>query len=271
MYSPTNTCLTVSEVRSSCLEATGIGKVFSGKRGELVALEEVNLHVEEGEFVSVIGPSGCGKSTLLNLLAGLDQPTRGTIQLHGVTGGTRLGRVGYMPQRDMLLPWRSILDNVILGLESSGVAQKEARATARDWFATFGLSGFEKAWPSQISGGMRQRAALMRTFLAGLEINLLDEPFGKLDSLTRIQLQQWLMDYRRRRRSTILLITHDIDEAIFLSDRIYVMSPRPGRLIHEAGVPAAEARDYREVVVQPAFIHLKEELLASLSPGLTES
>jgi len=256
---------------SSCLGGSGLSKTFESRRGPVIALDSVDIHIDKGEFVSVIGPSGCGKSTLLNLLAGLDEPTAGTIHLAGAEGETLLGRVGYMPQRDMLMPWRTILENVILGLESSGVGKREAMTKASGWFATFGLTGFEHAWPAQISGGMRQRAALMRTFLADREVNLLDEPFGKLDSLTRIQLQQWLLDFRASRSSTILLITHDIDEAIFLSDRIYVMSPRPGRMIHEATVPRSEVRSYRDVVVQPDFVHLKEKLLSALSPSLKEA
>lgn len=246
------------------LSMAGLGKTYAGGGGPVEALRHVDLTIGHGEFVSVIGPSGCGKSTLMNIIAGLDEPTSGTIQFGDETAQQRLGHIGYMPQRDLLMPWRSILENVILGPELQGIARSAARAAAAELFATFGLEGFEHAYPAELSGGMRQRAALLRTFLANRPINLLDEPFGKLDALTRIQLQQWLADYSATGGKTVLLITHDIEEAIFLSDRVYLMSPRPGQMVLQREVPLARPRMYADCVVAPAFIRLKRELLAAI-------
>lgn len=256
------------ELSLAKLEARALTKRFPAPDGQVVALDGVDLDIRDGEFVSVIGPSGCGKSTLLNLLAGLDAPTSGTIQLDGEPDPALLGRLGYMPQKDLLMPWRNILDNVILGLETMGTPANQARDAALDWFPLFGLEGFQRAYPSQLSGGMRQRAALLRTFLAGHEINLLDEPFGKLDSLTRIQLQQWLLDFCSTHRKTLLLITHDIEEAIFLSNRVHVMSPRPGRLVYSTDIPEALPSRYEEAVVDPRFVDIKHRLLEALRPGM---
>lgn len=234
------------------------------------ALEGVDMTIESGEFVSVVGPSGCGKSTLFNMLAGLDRPSGGRILLDGQPADRLLGEVGYMPQSDLLMPWRSVLDNTALSLELSGVGRREARKRAREAFPRFGLSGFEKVWPTQISGGMRQRAALLRTFLAGREIMLLDEPFGALDALTRQEMQQWLLDVWQQDRKTILFVTHDVEEALFLSDRVYVMSGRPGRieLSVEPGFP--RPRDFQETTLDPRFTELKAKLLEPLRRAAAE-
>ena len=241
------------------------------KESAVKAVVHVNLHVNDGEIVSIIGPSGCGKTTLLNILAGLIVPTEGFVFLDGrdTTGVT--GRIGYMPQRDLLMPWRNVQDNVILGLEIGGSKKEEARAKASELFKIFGLHGFEKHYPAELSGGMRQRAAMMRTFLADREVNLLDEPFGRLDSLTRTALQEWLQNYCETNRKTVVLVTHDIDEAIYLSDRIYVMSPRPGAIIKEVAVDLPRPREYGAVIGSPVFVGLKQELLGCLRPSETAS
>ena len=177
-----------------------------------------------------MGPSGSGKSTLLSILAGLEPPTSGTIALRGDPNARRIGRIAYMPQRDLLLPWRTALGNAAAGLEARGVPRREARERTRALFAEFGLSGFERAYPAALSGGMRQRVAFARSALATGDLLLLDEPFGALDALTRASLQRWLLEVWARLRVTCLLVTHDVDEALLLADRIYALSPRPGRV-----------------------------------------
>src|SRR5207302_11425478 len=177
-----------------------------------------------------VGPSGCGKSTLFNILAGLVEPTSGRVLLDGNPPDNLLGRFDYMPQKDLLMPWRTVLNNTTLGLEIAGVSRRAARERALEAFPRFGLTGFEDAWPMSLSGGMRQRAALLRTFLAGRDVMLLDEPFGALDAITRADMQEWLLGVWHSFERTIVLVTHDVDEAIFLADRVYVMSPRPGTM-----------------------------------------
>ena len=243
----------------------GLVKRFGAGSDGVRVLDGVDLAIGSGEFVSVIGPSGCGKSTLFNILAGLETPNDGTVLIDGEprTAGELLGLIGYMPQRDLLMAWRTVLDNVILGLEIAGVPRPEARRRARELFPLFGLEGFEGRWPREISGGMRQRAALLRTFLAGREIVLLDEPFGALDSITRALMQQWLLEVWERDRKTILFVTHDVDEALYLSDRVYVMSPRPGRVVRELTVGLPRPRPYEVVTTEP-FVAMKELLLETL-------
>jgi ABC-type nitrate/sulfonate/bicarbonate transport system ATPase subunit len=244
----------------SALEARGVSKRY----GELAVLADVSIELEAGEFVAVVGPSGCGKSTLLKILAGLLVADAGEVLLpdrrrqHGL-----LGRVGYMPQDDLLMPWRTTLDNVTLGLELAGVARREARARARVELGRFGLEGFERHWPRTLSGGMRQRAALLRTFLAGRDVLLLDEPFGALDALTREELREWLLEVWESDRKTILLVTHDVEEAVFLADRVYVMSARPGRIRAVVDVSLARPRA-PEVVASVEFVALEQRLRAPL-------
>jgi len=182
------------------------------------------------------------------------------------TTARRAGRVGYMPQRDLLLPWRSVLDNAILGPEIAGQSRAAAREEARELLPLFGLAGFADAYPAVLSGGMRQRAALLRTFLCHQDVMLLDEPFGALDALTRAELQGWLLEVWARFRHTVLFITHDVDEATFLSDRVVVLTPRPARVRLELVVPLPRPRT-RDLVVTDAFVHVKEELLRALHEG----
>ncbi|MCY4412623.1 MAG: ABC transporter ATP-binding protein [Caldilineaceae bacterium] len=253
------------------LAVESLSKTFEGssRRGSpsgVEAVVDLTFEVAAGEFLTIIGPSGCGKSTLLRLLAGLVQPDRGRILLEGQPlpeASDRQGRFGYMPQRDTLLPWRTVLENAVLGAELAGGSRDAARAEARQLLPLFGLDGFEDNWPSTLSGGMRQRAALLRTFLAGYDILLLDEPFGALDALTRGMLQQWLLGVRTRFSKTILFITHDIDEALLLGDRMLVFSPRPGRITADLTIDLPHPRD-GETVLGADFLELKRSALAHL-------
>ncbi len=189
-------------------------KSFSVDGTRVPVLEGVDFFAASGEFVSIIGPSGCGKSTLLNTVAGLEEPEAGWVELEGAVVDRRLGNVGYMQQKDLLMPWRTVLDNAILGLEVQGISRTDARVRATDLLEVFGLRGFENQYPYALSGGMRQRAAFLRTVLVGSEAMLLDEPFGALDALTRTQMQEWLMELWDSLGKTIVLVTHDVDEAI---------------------------------------------------------
>jgi ABC-type nitrate/sulfonate/bicarbonate transport system ATPase subunit len=226
-------------------------------------LHEVDLYAGSGEFVSLIGPSGCGKSTLLHIMAGLEQPSSGVISLYGRRAEQRLGTVGYMQQKDLLLPWRNVLDNVILGLELQGVSRRLARPRAMALMAQFGLKGFETAYPYALSGGMRQRAAFLRTLLPEHEVFLLDEPFGALDALNRSQIHLWLLGLWEALQKTIVLVTHDVDEAIFLSDRVYVMTSRPGQIKLVQSIDLPRPRQPEMVTTAP-FMALKAQLLAAL-------
>ena len=227
----------------------------------LSALEGVSLVVEPGQFASIVGPSGCGKSTLLRIMAGLDVPTSGVLRIGGVA--SPLGASGYMPQRDLLLPWRSVLDNATLALEYAHVPRVQARERAGALLPAFGLEGFEAARPAELSGGMRQRVALLRTVLAGRPLLLLDEPFGALDAITRAELQEWLMGLLTELRATVILVTHDLEEAAYLSDVVHVMGDRPGRIVASIPVPLARPRPY-EVTASAEFAALKGRLLAAL-------
>ena len=229
--------------------------------GDLAVLDDVSLSVAPGEFVSIVGPSGSGKSTLFNTLAGLVTPDRGQVRADGRPAGEMT--FGYMPQKDLLFPWRTVLDNTTLGLEVAGTPRREARERARALFEPFGLAGFETSRPAELSGGMRQRAALLRTVVAGREVLLLDEPFGALDSLTRTGMQEWLEDVRTRYGWTALLITHDVREAVFLSDRVLVLSPRPGRIVREVPIDLPRPRN-AATLTDPRFAAAEAELLESL-------
>jgi ABC-type nitrate/sulfonate/bicarbonate transport system ATPase subunit len=250
---------------SSKLKIEGLSKTYKGSSGgeNVTALKDVGIEIGAGEFVSIVGPSGCGKSTLFNIIAGLIRPSRGSVLLDGREPDELLGSVGYMPQRDCLMPWRTVLDNTTLGLELSGVRKKEAHKRALAEFERFGLAGFEKHWPAKLSGGMKQRAALLRTFLAGRDVMLLDEPFGALDALTRANMQEWLLDVWQEDRKTILFVTHDVEEAIYLSDRVYVMSGRPGRVSLCVDVKLERPRK-SEITMSPEFLILKQKLLRPL-------
>lgn len=210
--------------------------------GDTSVLDSISLHVNEGEFVSILGPSGAGKSTIFRLLTGALTQDRGTIQCSGQSLAVNPNGFAFMPQRDALLPWLRIIDNLTLGLEVQGMSGKAARARVAPLLADFGLAGFDRHYPAQLSGGMRQRAALLRTIVQARPVQLLDEPFGALDALTRTQMQTWFEERWRAARWTTLLVTHDVREAVALSDRIYVLSHRPARVVAEVAVPAARLR-----------------------------
>ncbi|AXH98258.1 ABC transporter ATP-binding protein [Sporosarcina sp. PTS2304] len=224
-------------------------------------LDQVSLRVQEGEFVSIIGPSGYGKSTLFRLVTGLDNPQSGQIFLNGEASANRLGKVGYMPQQDLLMPWRTILENVRLPLELQG--KKQAHARIIQLLADFGLAGVEHTYPANLSGGMRQRVSFLRTVLTGSNVLLLDEPFSALDAITRLTMQEWLVDQWQKFDKTILFITHDIDEALFLSDRIFVLAEKPVTTIREIIVPLDRPRTMRDLA-QLEMIELKERLVSEL-------
>lgn len=231
---------------------------------DLPTLKNISLTLEENQFVSVLGPSGCGKSTLFSIIAGLTKPDAGHVMIDGKEYTHRTGRVSFMHQKDLLLPWKKILDNTALPLFLKGVLIDEAREQARTYFPLFGLEGFEGYYPSQLSGGMRQRAALLRTFLFSRDILLLDEPFGGLDVMTRQSMQTWLMGVLRELNASILLITHDVDEAMILSDRIYVLSQRPAVVKETFDVPLKKPR-HVNLFTDPAYISLKKSILDCLS------
>lgn len=209
------------------LSLRGIRKSFTSKGTTLNVLDGVDIDVEDGGFLSVIGPSGCGKTTVFNIVAGLLAPDDGTIEVDGVAVDNLRGRVGYMMQKDLLFPWRTVLDNVLLGLQLKKMPAAQARELALDHLATYGLAGFENAYPRTLSGGMRQRVALIRTLIGDPDILLLDEPFSALDYQTRLYLEGVLIDAVDVRRKTVILVTHDIDEAVALSRRVTVLSGRP--------------------------------------------
>jgi len=238
----------------------------AARRGapSVIAVEGLSLAVSPGMFVTVIGPSGCGKSTLFGLLAGLITPVAGSVAVHGQSVIGKPGQVGYMPQRDLLLPWRTVLQNVTLGPELARRGAQEARQSARERLPTFGLEGFADVYPTTLSGGMRQRAALLRTVLMERDVLLLDEPFGALDALTRTALQEWLLGVWGQEGQTVLFITHDVDEAVFLADRVVVMTPRPGRIRTEIAVPLPRPRTHADLVADPTFNTLKADVLAAL-------
>jgi ABC-type nitrate/sulfonate/bicarbonate transport system ATPase subunit len=243
----------------AAIELSGLAHSY----GHLPVLEGLDMVVRPRGFVSLIGPSGCGKSTVLRVLAGLLVPSAGEARVDGISCIGRTGLVAFMPQRDTLLPWRRALANATLGAEVAGSDRSVVRQRATRLFEQFGLAGFERAWPGQLSGGMRQRVALLRTFLAGREVMALDEPFGALDAITRRELQVWLADILASERRTCLLVTHDVDEALWLSDEVVVLSPRPGRV--RARVPVPFERPRSPLLVADAhFAELKAEVLAAL-------
>ena len=260
--------MNVSPPRTSVtLAVEGVSKTFP-QRGKppLTVLDHISLQVGAGEFVSVVGPSGSGKSTLLSIIAGLDDPTEGSIALDGDVNAPRLGEIGYMPQRDLLLPWRSALENAQVGMQVQGVPKREARQRAQQLFGQFGLADFERSAPHELSGGMRQRVAFARTVLAARNLMLLDEPFGALDALTRLAMQRWLLDIWGQLGKAAILVTHDPEEALLLADRVYVFSARPARVVLALEVALPRPRQ-ADVVGTPAFAQLKARLLRALLTG----
>ncbi|TAK23308.1 MAG: ABC transporter ATP-binding protein [Chloroflexota bacterium] len=250
------------------LDIRQLGKEYRGATGVVRALRDVTLSVRRGEFVSIVGPSGCGKSTLFSIVAGLATPSEGDALFDGRSIVGRPGTVAYMPQKDLLMPWLRTIDNAALPLELAGMSRAEARTQAGSLFRRFGLAGFERHWPSELSGGMRQRASLLRTFLRRSDAVLLDEPFGALDALTRSSMHEWLQDVWSDDHPAVLFVTHDVDEALFLSDRVLTMSPRPGRILADTPVPFGRPRTI-DLYGDPAFARLKQTLLGELRASST--
>lgn len=225
---------------------------LSKKYKDKLILKNIDLHVYEDEVVSIIGPSGCGKSTIFNILSNLTTCDSGEVDING--------RFSYMYQKDLLLPYKNIIDNVSLPLILKGEKKKKSHETVKPYFSTFGLEGYENKYPNELSGGMRQRVNFMRTFVNSSDIMLLDEPFGALDSITRSSMQNWLLDIKKEIKSTILLITHDIDESIILSDRIYILSNKPAVITKEIFV---DKRIYNKDNLEN-IARLKKEILGYL-------
>lgn len=256
-------------IGSEGVELRGVMRAYPGRgrrgAGETRALEGLDLAMARGEVLAVVGPSGCGKSTLLELVGGLQEPDRGTVSVGGdARAAARLSACAHMPQRDLLLPWRTALDNAALALECRGARRREARRRAEPLFARFGLEEFERALPAELSGGMRQRVSFLRTLLAGRSVLLLDEPFASLDSITRASMQEWLAEALAADPRTVLCVTHDVDEALFLADRVVVLSSRPGRVVDELVVDLPRPRPRRDTVTDPRFVALKDLALRAL-------
>jgi ABC-type nitrate/sulfonate/bicarbonate transport system ATPase subunit len=239
----------------------GLGHSYA----ELRTIERLDLEVGQNEVVGVVGPSGCGKSTLLELICGLLEPGEGEIGVDGATAAPgRLSHCAYMPQSDQLLPWYSALDNAALALRNRGLGKAEARRRAGALFAPFGLDGFETRAPSELSGGMRQRVAFLRTLVSGKPVLALDEPFASLDAITRAEMQEWLARALGADPHTVVLVTHDVEEALYLADRVLVLSPRPTSIVAELRSPTPRAPDRDAAVTDPAFVAIREQALHAL-------
>ena len=228
-----------------------VSRTFTSRTGEVRALADVSLHAAAGEIVAVVGPSGCGKTTLLELICGLQAPDAGTVAS---------APAALMPQRDLLLPWLSAVDNAALALRARGMGREQARAAAAPWLERFGLTGFEQARPAELSGGMRQRVSFLRSLLAGKPVLALDEPFAALDAITRAEMQAWLAQVLASEPRTVVLVTHDVEEAVVLGDRVLVMSARPGRVVRDVEVALARPRRRTD----PEVAALREQVLDAL-------
>ena len=245
------------------IELRRAAMTYQAPDGEVAALRDVTFGVADGEFVSIVGPSGCGKSTLLALIAGIEHPSGGEVLVDGEPVRAPTGKAGLMPQRDQLFDWRTIWGNVTLGLEVRHENTPEHRGGVHDLLEQYQLAGFARKLPNQLSGGMRQRAAFARTVLTGSDLLLLDEPFSALDYLTRISMREWLLEQWEREKKTVLFITHDVEEAVFLSSRILVVEESPITHLRSIDVPAEYPRS-RDELRKPEILSLKEELIGML-------
>ncbi|GAB4285487.1 MAG: ABC transporter ATP-binding protein [Oscillatoriaceae cyanobacterium] len=247
-------------VKPTKLEVNGLFKAFQ----DLMVLQNINLQVHENEFACIVGASGCGKSTLLNIIAGLARPTSGQVLMDGeAVKGPGPDR-GMVFQSYSLFPWLTVADNVGFGLQFSPLSKSEQKHRVDDYLDVVGLKEFAKAYPKELSGGMKQRVAIARALANQPEVLLMDEPFGALDAQTKEQMQQFLLNLWQKTQTTILMITHDVEEAIFLAQRIYVMSARPGRIREEIAINLAPVRD-AQTKLSPEFIELKRKVIHSLS------
>ena len=249
---------------SATIEIADLGHAF----GDLHVIDGLSLGAGAGEVVGLVGPSGCGKSTLLELVCGLLEPSAGAIEVGGAAAASeRLASCAYMPQRDLLLPWLAAIDNAALAPRNRGLSRAQARERARPLFKRFGLAGFASTRPGELSGGMRQRVAFLRTLLAGKPVLLLDEPFASLDAITRAEMQEWLATALRAESRTCVLVTHDVEEALYLCDRVIVLSARPARAVAELRPEGPRAPDRTAAVTDPGFAAQREQALAALREG----
>ncbi len=233
--------------------------------GELRTIERLDLELPAHGVLGLVGPSGCGKSTLLELIAGLQEPERGEIEVGDARASAdRLARSAFMPQRDMLLPWLSAIDNAALALRNRGIGRKDARVEAGQLFERFGLGGFERTPPAELSGGMRQRVAFLRTLISGKPVLALDEPFASLDAITRAEMQEWLAGALEAEPRTVVLVTHDIEEALYLCDQVVVLSSRPAQVVETLNAPAPRASNRDTTVTAPKFIAAREQAIRAL-------
>lgn len=249
------------------LEARGIYKTFRDRKQEVQVLDGLSLTVQPGQFVSIIGPSGSGKSTLFHIIGGLTAPDAGSIWMDGADVTGQKGLIAYMPQQPALFPWRTVLDNVLLPRELAGMPREQAAQEARRWIERAGLSEFEQAYPYTLSGGMQQRTAFLRAMMSPHEVMCLDEPFSALDALTRSDMQHWLLDIWEENRRSVLMITHHIEEALLLSDTVYVMSSRPAQVLQKIDVPFPRPRR-EDILSDPAFLEMKSRVSAMMREEL---
>lgn len=242
------------------LETKNVSVKFEDKK----IIEDISVRLHENELVCILGLSGVGKTTLFNVIAGLISPSEGTVEMNGTDITGKSGNISYMLQKDLLLPFKTVIDNVSLPLVIKGEKKKAAREKAEKYFTQFGLEGTEKKYPNQLSGGMRQRAALLRTYLFSNETALLDEPFSALDAITKHKMHLWYLDIMKQIKMSTLFITHDIDEAIILSDRIYILSGSPGKITAEIEVDIDRCGDNEELQLSEKFLKYKKEILEYL-------
>lgn len=266
---------TVDPPSTPLADTTGSGillRAVGHSYGKLRTLDFLDLEVKAHGVIGLVGPSGCGKSTLLELVCGLREPSAGSVEVEGETAAEgRLARCAFMPQRDLLLPWYSAIDNAALALRNQGMRREAARAAASALFERFGLAGFERARPAELSGGMRQRVAFLRTLIAGKPVLALDEPFAALDAITRAEMQEWLAAALRSDPRTVVLVTHDVEEALYLCDRVAVLSARPAHVVAELRAPAPRAEDRDAAVTAPGFVAAREEALRALHQAMRGS
>jgi NitT/TauT family transport system ATP-binding protein len=259
--------------RSAAIHLERVTKAFTAPSGSrYTAVEGVTLDISDGVFLSVVGPSGCGKSTLLNLVAGLTTPTSGAVEIYGkhLSGLNR--RASYMFQQDALLPWKTVLDNVILGLSFGRKGRKEAQEIGREWISRVGLDGFADCYPHQLSGGMRKRVAMAQSWIVDPDMLLMDEPFSALDIHTRLRMESELLQLWSDSRKTVLFVTHDLEEAIALSDEVAVLSAGPGsRLVNRYEVNLPRPRDLIDIRTQPEFISLYRHIWTDLRKEVLKS
>lgn len=253
---------------STVLEVKGLTKRFLREDTATIALRDFNLTIEEGSFVTILGRSGCGKSTMLNLLSGLTKPTAGTVEYKGVPHTGPTVDIGYLTQSDTLMPWRDVLRNIEMPMELQGVPAQERKGRAMELISKVGLSGFEHSYPAELSGGMRRRASLARMLAGGAGTVLMDEPFGALDAQLRSELQEELLQLWQTERFTVVFITHDIEEALLLADRVVVLGPL-GRILRDEQVNIERPRTLDDTRVHPEFIRLHKELATALKEGAT--